>query len=318
MTTIGYSLSTEEHRPEELVRFACRAEQVGFGYAAISDHFHPWIEAQGNSGFVWSILGAIAQATSTLELGTSVTCPTFRYHPAIVAQAAATIASLMPGRFFLGVGTGEALNEHITGERWPPYDLRAERLEEAIAIIRALWTGKEITHRGTHFVTEKARLYTLPPELPPLYVAAGGPKAAALAGRLGDGLIDYTADAQVVEGFRAAGGDGKPRYVQMNVCWAEDEAAARRTAREICGNVALKGDLGQVLSYPAEYEQAITMLSEDDVAEVITCGPDPERHVAAIQASLDAGFDHVHVYQVGPDQEGFFRFYEREILPRFA
>jgi coenzyme F420-dependent glucose-6-phosphate dehydrogenase len=318
VAAIGYSLSTEEHAPGDLVRYARRAEETGFAYAMISDHFHPWIDAQGNSGFVWSILGAIAQATERLPVGTGVTCPTMRYHPALVAQAAATVAVLMPGRFTLGVGTGEYLNEHILGDRWPPYRMRAAMLEEAVELIRTLWRGEWVTHDGEHYLVENAKLYTLPEQPPPIVVAAGGPRAADLAGRIGDGLINYSPDAEVADGFRAAGGDGKPRYVQLNVCWAEDEADARRTAHRICPNVALEGELGNQLPHPKHYEQAVSMVTEDDVAEVITCGPDPERHAEAIRRCLDAGYDHVHVYQVGPDQEGFFGFYEREILPRFG
>jgi coenzyme F420-dependent glucose-6-phosphate dehydrogenase len=314
---LGYSLSSEEHRPEDLVRFAQRAESIGFEYASLSDHFHPWVAAQGNSPFAWTVLGALAQATQRLELITGVTCPTVRYHPAIVAQAAATVASLAPGRFSLGVGTGENLNEHIVGASWPPYETRAAMLEEAIDVIRELWTGRTVDHDGPFYTVENARLYTLPEAPPPVVVAAGGPKAAALAGRMGDGLINYTADASVVQGFEGAGGTG-PRYLQVNVCWHEDEAEALRMAKEICGNVALPGELGNLLPSPTHYEQAVTVLREEDVAKVIECGPDPERHVAKIRTGIDAGYDHIHVYQVGPDQEGFFRFYEREVLPRLA
>jgi coenzyme F420-dependent glucose-6-phosphate dehydrogenase len=316
--SLGYSLSTEEHRPEDLVRFALRAEEVGFRYASISDHFHPWVAAQGNSPFAWSVLGAIANATSTIEVGTGVTCPTVRYHPAIIAQAAATVASLMPGRFFLGVGTGENLNEHIVGARWPSYEIRAAMLDEAVTIIRALWDGEQVDHHGTYFTVENARLYTLPEERPPIVVAASGPKAAELAGQIGDGLINYVADPKVVEGFEVGGNAGRPKYLQINVCWNEDEAEARRLAHKICPSVGLPGELGNLLPAPTHYEQAVKAVTEDDIAKVIVCGPDPERHVAKIREGIEAGYDHLHVYQVGPDQEGFFRFYEREILPTFA
>ena len=315
---LGYSLSSEEHGPNELVDFARRAEEVGFEYAMISDHFHPWIDAQGSSPFVWSVLGGIANATERIELGTGVTCPSMRYHPAVVAQAAATAAAMLGGRFVLGVGTGENLNEHVVGRRWPPWDVRADMLEEAIEIIRALWEGTWTTYRGRHHVVETAKLYTLPDTPPPIAVAAGGPKAAELAGRLGDGLVNFAPDPAVAEGFVQAGGEGKPCYVQLNVCWAEDEADARKTAHRICPNVALKGELGNQLPHPKHYEQAVQLVTEDDVAEVIVCGPDPERHLQAIRKCGEAGYDHVHVYQVGSDQEGFFRFYEREILPRVA
>jgi coenzyme F420-dependent glucose-6-phosphate dehydrogenase len=227
---LGYSLSCEEHGASDLVRFAARAEQAGFGYASISDHFHPWIDEQGQSPFVWSVLGGIANATSTLRVGTGVTCPTRRYHPAIVAQAAATVATMMPGRFYLGVGTGEALNEHVVDPTWPAHSRRAEMLEEAVEVIRQLWSGELVTHYGEHYVVDSARLYTLPEQPPPVVVAAAGPRGAELAGRIGDGLINFTPDPDVATGFRDAGGGEKPRYVQYNVCWAQDEAEARPTA----------------------------------------------------------------------------------------
>jgi G6PDH family F420-dependent oxidoreductase len=191
-------------------------------------------------------------------------------------------------------------------------------LEEAVTIIRRLWEGDWLTYRGEHYTVENARLYTLPGQPPPVTVAAGGPKAARLAGEIGDALVNYAPDAEVVAGFDDAGGAGKACYVQLNVCWDEDEAEARRLAHRICPNVALQGELGNQLPHPKHYEQAVSVLTEEDVAAVITCGPDPERHLAAIRECLDAGYDRVHVYQVGPRQEGFFRFYEREILPQFS
>lgn len=326
---IGYSISTEEHRPEDLVRFARRAEEAGFTYGSISDHFHPWIDAQGNSPFAWTVLGAIANATERLELITGVTCPTMRYHPAIVAQAAATVASLAPGRFSLGVGTGENLNEHIVGDRWPPYETRAAMLEEAVSIIRALWTGDTVDHEGDFFTVENARLYTLPDAPPPLLVAGAGEKAAELAGRIGDGFIGVQPQAELVKVFDAAAPQGaqrkgaprngaRPKYLQVNVCVAETAAEARRTAFEKCPTVALPGELGNLLPSPTHYQEAVQLLSEEDVAKVILCEQDPEQHVAKLQEGIDAGFDHLHVYQVGPDQERFFRFYEREVLPRLS
>ncbi len=324
---LGYSLSTEEHGPNDLLDHARRAEEAGFVYASISDHFHPWISEQGNSPFVWTVLGGLAAVTEKLVIGTGVTCPTIRYHPAIIAQAAATAAVMLPGRFFLGVGTGEQLNEHVVGTRWPPYDVRAEMLEEAVDVIRALWTGENVDHHGRHFTVENARLYTRPDEPPPIIVGAAGPQAAELAGRIGDGLINFSADPSVVEAFEQAGnrdrrpavnGGRRPRYLQVNVCWAEDEAEARRTAARLCPTVALKGNLNVELPTTSHFEQAIGMVDEDAVAEVITCGPDAERHLAKIRAGYEAGYDHIHVYQVGSDQEGFFRFYEREILPQLA
>jgi coenzyme F420-dependent glucose-6-phosphate dehydrogenase len=317
MVKIGYMLSSEEHAPEDLVRFAARAEEVGFDYAMISDHYHPWIDAQGQSPFAWSVLGAIARETSRIEVGTAVTCPTMRYHPAIIAQAAATVACLMPGRFLLGVGTGENLNEHIVSASWPAYRERAAMLEEAVHVIRSLWQGKMTSHCGRYYRLNNARVYTLPSPVPPIIVAAGGKKGASLAGRIGDALMNYAPDDSVTDAFRSAGGAGKPTYIQYNVCWAETEEKARRTARSTTPTVALKGELGNLLPLPKHYEQAVQNLTEDDVAEVVVCGPDPEKHIAGIRKCIDAGYENVHVDQIGPDQEGFFDFYQREVLPAF-
>jgi coenzyme F420-dependent glucose-6-phosphate dehydrogenase len=210
MVEIGYALSSEEHSPNDLVRYARRAEEAGFTFALISDHYHPWIDRQGHSSFVWNVIGAIAQATERLRLGTGVTCPTIRIHPAIVAQAAATSAVMMPGRFFLGVGSGENLNEHILGGYWPSAEVRLEMLEEAVEVIRLLWQGGSQSHRGRYFTVENARVYTLPDELPPLVVAASGQRAAELTGRIGDGLISTSPDSELPSSFRQAGGAGKP------------------------------------------------------------------------------------------------------------
>jgi len=319
--SLGLALSSEEHPPNELVRQAVRGEEVGFEFALISDHFHPWTDTQGESPFVWSVIGGIASRTSRLRLGTGVTCPTIRIHPAIVAQAAATSAAMMPGRFFLGVGSGENLNEHVVGARWPAADERLEMLEEAIEVIRLLWEGGTQSHRGRHYTVENACIYTLPPpdSLPALYVAAAGEKAASLAARVGDGLISTAPDDEIVGQFHGAGGgDGKPTYGQIHVCWAPDEKAARRTAHQLWPNAAIKGELGQELPLPRHFEQAADMVTEDDVAEKVACGPDPERHLDLIRKYFDAGFDNVYVHQVGHDQDGFFDFYQREVLPKLG
>ncbi|MEA2512239.1 MAG: hypothetical protein QOJ59_1726 [Thermomicrobiales bacterium] len=316
MVQFGYALSAEEHAPNDLVRHARLAEEAGFTFALISDHFHPWVDAQGHCPFVWSVIGGIAQATERLRLGTGVTCPTIRIHPAIIAQAAATSAAMMPGRFFLGVGTGANRNEHVLGDRWPEYDVRAEMLEEAIEVIRLLWQGGNQSHRGRHYTVENARLYTLPEEPTPIMVAAAGAKAAELAGRIGDGLISVGPEAEVVQTFEGAGGAGKPRFAQATVCWAEDEATARRTAHELWAFSALPGELSQELPMPAHFEQATQIITEEMVAESIVCGPDPAKHVEQMQKYVDAGFDHIYIHQVGPDQEGFMRFYQQEVLPK--
>ena len=315
---LGYALSSEEHTPRDLVRNAQKAEELGFEFAAVSDHFHPWVDSQGHSPFVWATLGAMATSTKSIRIGTGVTCPMMRTHPAIVAHAAATIADMMPGRFFLGLGTGEALNEHIFGDRWPPANTRLEMLAEAIEVIRLLWAGGEKNFSGEHYTLENARLYTLPEELPPVVIAAGGPKAAAMAGRMGDGLVSTAPDGEIVKAFRSAGGEAKPSYAQVTVCWAEDEQTAKKTAFQIWPNAAIKGQLSQDLPTPAHFEQAATMVSEDDVAQAVACGPDPELHVARITEYLEAGYDHVYVHQVGPDQDGFFRFFDEQVRPRLG
>jgi G6PDH family F420-dependent oxidoreductase len=315
MPEFGYALSSEEHGPCELVRYAQQAETAGFSFALISDHFHPWIDKQGQSPFAWTVIGAIAQATSRLRLGTGVTCPIMRYHPAIVAQAAATAAALMPGRFFLGVGSGENLNEHILGKGWPSAPVRLEMLQEAIDVIRLLWQGGEQNFDGTYYTVDHARLYTLPMELPPLYVAAAGEQAAEIAAGRGDGLITVAPQKQLVEKFASAGGASKPRYGQVTVCWAADEASARKTAMEWWASGAVAGELSQELPLPRHFEQATQMVREEDVAAKIVCGPDPAAHIDALAEFLDAGIDNVYVHQVGPDQEGFFNFYSKKVLP---
>jgi coenzyme F420-dependent glucose-6-phosphate dehydrogenase len=318
MPEIGYALSSEEHAPSDLVRFAHLADERGFTYALISDHFHPWTDRQGQSPFVWSVIGAIAQATERLRLGTGVTCPTIRMHPAVVAQAAATAASLMPGRFFLGLGTGENLNEHIFGDRWPEGSVRLEMLAEALELIRLLWQGGYQSHHGRHYAVEQARIYTLPEQLPPIMVAADKPQAAQFAGRAADGLISTAPDSKLIDEFTSAGGEGKPRIGQVTVCWAEDEERARQTAHEWWPNAAIPGELNQELPLPRQFEQAAQLVTEADVAEKVLCAPDARSHIQLIQEYADAGYDHVYVHQVGPHQEGFLDFYARDVLPEFG
>jgi G6PDH family F420-dependent oxidoreductase len=316
MVQLGYQLSSEEHPAPDLVGYARRAEEAGFSYAVISDHFHPWTHRQGQSPFVWPVLGAIAQATERLHLGT-VTAPIRRTPPYLVAQAAATAATLLPGRFFLGVGTGEDLNEHITGEWWPPSDARREMLEEAIEIIRALWEGGSVEHAGAFYTVDNARIYSLPEAPPPIAVAAMSPDAAELAGTAGDGMIAVSPDAELVRTFADAGGDGKPRYAQIDVCVAADAEEARRIAHaQWAAPAAVPPRLLAKLRVPADFEAVAELISEEQVAEKVVCGADPERHLARIREYVDAGFNHVHVHQVGDDQDTFFRFYEHEVLSR--
>lgn len=311
---VGYALSSEEHAPLDLVRNAQRAEDAGFSFALISDHFHPWIDRQGHSPFVWSVIGGIATSTSSLRLGTGVTCPLIRTHPAIVAQAAATAAAMMPGRFFLGVGTGENLNEHVTGARWPSLRERRAMLEEAVALMRLLWQGELCSWDGAHYDLDNARLYTLPEEPVEVVVAAGGEAAAELAGRIGDGLVATAPEPALLDAYRQAGGRG-PRYGQVTVCYAQSEEEARRTALEWWPNGGLEGSLGQELPLPSHFEEAAAMVDEERIARSVVCGPSEDAHLEAIGAFADAGFDHVYVHQVGPDQESFLGFYEERVIP---
>jgi len=311
----GFHLSSEEHGPNELVRLASRAEEAGFGYAFVSDHFHPWVDAQGQSPFVWSVIGGIARATERLRLGTGVTAPIIRIHPAIVAQAAATSAVMMNGRFFLGVGTGENLNEHVLGDKWPTPDERLELLEEAVELMRCLWDGGLQTFRGSHYVVEQARLYTLPEEPIEICVAAAAAKAARLAGRIGDSLVSTAPDEEVVRNYRECGGGG-PTYVKVTLLWDEDAERAKRTLYEIFPNTGAPGELTTELALPRHFEQVAEVLTPDGLAEKVPCGPDPEPVIEQCRKALEAGFTHLYFHQVGPDQEGFFRFWEQELRPK--
>lgn len=314
MTEIGYALSSEELGPSALVEAGQRGAAAGFSSVMISDHYHPWLDSQGESPFVWSVIGALA-ATTQLRLVTGVTCPTVRIHPAIVAQAAATSALLAPGRFALGVGSGEALNEHILGDRWPPTDTRLAMLGEAVGVMRDLWSGTWVTHRGEHYTVENARIYSCPAEPPPVYVSGFGRQSTALAARVGDGYVTTRPDAGAIAQYRSEGGRG-PAIGSLKVCWAEDEDSARTLAHERWRTSGLPGELSQELPVPAHFEQASQLVTPDQIAERIACGPDPERHVAAIVAYLEAGFDEVFVTQIGDDQAGFLDFFTRQVRPR--
>ena len=318
MTRFGYALSSEEHRPADLVRHAALAEEAGFEFALISDHYHPWTDAQGQSPFVWTVLGGIARETSRLEVGTGVTCPMIRIHPAIIAQAAATTADLFDGRFFLGVGTGENLNEHILGDHWPIYEDRREMLVESIEIMRGLWEGKLFSHAGEHYVVENARIYTLPERPPRIIVAAGGPDSAEVAAEDGDGLIVTSADEEVLRAFRDAASKDAPIYGQVTVCWAASEEAATKTLHEIWPTAGVPGDLSQELALPRQFEQASSLVTPESLVEHTPVGPDPERYVEKVRELVDAGIENVYIHQVGPDQAGFFSFFTDELQPALA
>jgi G6PDH family F420-dependent oxidoreductase len=311
---IGCFLSCEEFGPLELVDQARRAEQAGFHALWISDHYHPWNDEQGHSPFVWSVIGALAEATS-LPVTTGVTCPTVRIHPAVIAQAAATSAVMHEGRFQLGVGSGEALNEHILGDRWPEADVRLEMLEEAVEVIRLLWQGGPQSHHGRHYTVEHARIYDLPAEPPPILVSGFGPKAIGVAARIGDGFCTTSPDKEAIDLYRSEGGTG-PVQAGTKVCFMDDERQAMETVLRLWPNEGLPGELAQVLPTPSHFEQACELVTADHIASPV--GPDLDSHAESLQQYADAGVDELFVQQIGPEQDAFFTTWARELLPRFG
>jgi len=314
MATIGYFLSSEENDPGELLEQAQLAEAHGLSSVWISDHFHPWLDEQGQSPFVWGVIGAIA-ATTQLQVTTAVTCPTVRIHPAIVAQAAATASQQLQGRFRLGVGSGENLNEHVLGDRWPSTDERLAMLEEAVEVMRQLWTGEPVSFEGEHYVVDRARLYTTPTGTIEVPVSGFGPKATDLAARIGDGYVTTTPDAEALARYREKGGKG-PSMAGVKVSWGPDEDEAAEVAHHLWRSSGVPGELSQELPMPAHFDQASELVTVDAVKEKVACGPDPEKHAAAITPYLEAGFDEVYVSQMGDVDEGFFAFFRDEVLPR--
>jgi G6PDH family F420-dependent oxidoreductase len=312
---LGYWLSSEEHAPKDLIASARAAEEAGLSFAVISDHYHPWIDEQGSSPFVWSVIGGIAAVTERITIGTGVTCPMIRIHPAIVAQAAATSACLLPGRFFLGVGTGENLNEHVAGARWPAPDERLEMLEEAVEAMRNLWQGGYTTHRGKHYTVEQARLYTLPDEPPPVVVAAAQEKAAQLAGRIGDGYMNVAPDGDTLKTYESAGGKGA-KYGKVTGFWGSDRDAALEQAHKRWPNMGLGGSLSQDIALPRDFEAASKTVRPEDMEESLALGNDPDAWMEQIRKFDDAGFTHVAVHHVGDDQRGFIEFVQSALLPR--
>lgn len=316
MTRFGYTIMGEQAGPRQLVRDAVRAEEVGFDFLAASDHYNPWLEEQGHSPFTWSVLGAVAEATQAIDLMTYVTCPTMRYHPAMIAQQAATIQLLSEGRFTLGLGAGERLNEHVIGRDWPAVDVRHQMLDEAVQIIQALFAGGTVTFRGTHLQAEGARLWDLPQAPPPIGIACSGPASCRLAGERGDVMVAVEPEAELCDHFDAAGGAGKRRVGQVGVSYDEDEGAARTRAlqqfRWFTGGWKVMAELPG----PAAFAAASASVTADDVAEQVPCGPDVTKHVAAVQRFLEAGFTDVCLVQIGGgDQDAFLDWSERELLP---
>lgn len=312
MTTWGYTLSSEEFAASDLLHHAELAEDAGFDFLTVSDPYHPWIQEQGHSPFAWTTVGAVAGRTRRIEVGTGVTCPIMRYHPSIVAQAAATSAELLGGRFFLGVGTGEALNEHIHGEAWPAVERRQSMLVEALELMRQLWSGETVDFWGDHYTVENARIFTTAPGPIPVIWAASGPSSARLAAAHADGLWSTSPSADVVDAYRDAGGTG-PVYGQLTVCWDADEQRARETARRVWPNAGMPGQMSQDLPTWTHFEQLATLVTEDQVAGKIVCGPFVDPIVEQVSQYLEAGFDHLHFHQVGPDQSGFISFWNERL-----
>jgi G6PDH family F420-dependent oxidoreductase len=314
MAVVGIAFSSEERSASEIVSAARTAEAAGFTAGWLSDHFHPWNEQQGESPFVWSVLGALAQATDAMTWETAVTCPTVRTHPAIIAQAAATTATLMPGRFRFGVGSGEALNEHIFGDAWPRAAIRLEMLEEAVEVIRALWTGEMVSHRGRHYSVDRAKIYSLPEASPPVLVSAFHPVALDLAVRIADGFVTTKPDVEAVRHYRDAGGRG-PAHGAFKCCFGPDREHCIETAHRLWPNDGLPGTLAQILSTPAEFEAVAELVTPEMIAQSLPCGPDPADHIAKLQEYVEAGFDEIYVGQIGPGHDRFVEFYAREVIP---
>jgi G6PDH family F420-dependent oxidoreductase len=316
MTLIGYTMMCEQAGPKQLVRDAVLAEQAGFDFAVISDHYFPWLDSQGHSPYAWSVLGAAAQATDRIPLMTYVTCPIRRYHPAVVSQKAATMQLLSDGRFTLGLGAGENLNEHVVGGRWPLAGIRHEMLAEAVEIIRALWAGGAVTYRGKHFDVESARIWDLPDAAPPIGIAVSGPRSCRLAGRQADAMIAVQPQAELGRMFDDAGGSGKPRIGQLAVSYDRDQQSAVKRALDQFRWFTGGWKVNAELPVPASFEVASQTVREEDVTAQIPCGPDVELHVAGFREFEAAGYTHVALVQIGGDsQEEFISWAATHLLP---
>ena len=310
MTAFGYKLMSEEHDAKSLVRNAILAEQGGFDFVSISDHFHPWLRAQGHSPFAWSVLGAIAQATSKIGLTTGLTCPIIRYHPAIIAQAAATVAALSDNRFSLAIGAGERLNEHVTGARWPSLPQRHAMLSEAIDIFRKLWSGEVVNHSGEHFVVDHAELFDKSEKSIPVILGVSGEHSLDLAREKAEGIMTTTVDPKLAEGFAKG-----PRYIEVALAYAPSVEEGRKLAHERFRFSAFDWSVNSEVPTVAGFEAATKFVRPEDLAETIPAGPDVDRHLKAITRAIDAGFDHIVLTGIGPDQAGFVKFYQDTLRP---
>jgi G6PDH family F420-dependent oxidoreductase len=311
---LGFKLIAEAYGPVEIVEQAIRAEEAGFDFVEVSDHFHPWVGEHEHSGFAFSMLASIAARTSAIGLATGVTCPFIRYHPAVIAQAAATTALLSGGRFTLGVGTGERLNEHVVGAGWPAVTTRHEMLREALEIIRLLWSGGYHSYEGKHLRLEDARVFDLPDELPDIAVAAGGPEAARIAGELGDALFVTEPRPDLIAAYDEAGGSG-PRYAEVPLAWAESEDEGAESARRLFRFGLTGWKVQAELPNPVNFDAATELITADHLRDQFGCGPDVDRHVEIARPYVEAGYDHLALINAGPDMSGFFDFFTKELAP---
>ncbi|MCX5387150.1 LLM class F420-dependent oxidoreductase [Streptomyces sp. NBC_00083] len=316
MVQIGYTMMTEQAGPRALVDDVVAAERAGFDFSVTSDHYFPWLKSQGHAPYAWSVLGAAAQATSRIPLMTYVTCPTVRYHPAVVAQKAATMQLLSEGRFRLGLGSGENLNEHVTGAGWPAPKVRLGMLEEAVDIIRALFDGGNVNHQGTYFDVSDARLWDLPDELPPIGIAVSGERSCELAGRLADLVIATEPKKELIDSFERHGGRGKPRVGQLPVCFDTDRDAAIARAHDQFRWAMGGWPVNSELPGPSGFEGATSFVTRADVADAIPCGDDVSAFVEAVRPYAEAGFTEIALVQIGGEhQRPFIDWAEKKLLP---
>jgi G6PDH family F420-dependent oxidoreductase len=317
MTSFGYTLMTEQSGPRELVGHAAAAEQAGFDFEVMSDHFFPWLDAMGHSAYAWSVLGAVTQVTDRVELMTYVTCPTMRYHPAVVAQKAATVDLLSDGRFTLGLGAGENLNEHVVGRGWPPVNVRHEMLLEAVEIITALFSGGYVDYKGEHFRVDSAKVWDVPTNPVPIGVAVSGEQSVRVFAPLADHLIAVEPDAELISAWDAASDTSHSRKIgQLPVCWGKDRRACVDRAHELFRWFGGGWKVNAEIPGTAGFAGASQFVTKDDIADAIPCGPDLEGIVKAVRTFEDAGFTDVALVQIGDEsQRDFLDVAERELLP---
>ena len=325
MVKLGLKLGPEEYPPVDLLEYAVIAEDAGYEAIDVSDHFHPWAEA-GQASFTWTWLGAAASRTSRIMLGPGVTCPMLRYHPSVIAQAAATLDNFAPGRTYLGVGTGEALNEYAATGAWPDYDERQLMLQEAIELIRELWEGGQVTFDGAYYVTRKARLYTPPKSRIPIIISSLVPESAGFAGRNGDGLFTVGGKPpetlrQIIDNFEQGAveagkdPDDMPRFIELNVAYTKDKKKAAAEFRKYWAGAFVPAMFDQNIYTPAMSEANGAVVGDDTVMKMTCISDDPQEHVKYIQEHIDAGFTHLFFHTAGPEQARFIRDYAKDVLP---